>query len=372
MLNPVRHHLATVPPALLTAELLRSLNLARFEVHLRSDADTLLPPFLGSTLRGAFGQALKAVACSAPHGDCSRCLVIERCLYPRLFETSALPVASANAARPEPSVTPTLLKHRQDAPRPFIFIPPQPYGNNSPVRARDELLRSRVRVRAGEPLIFGLSLLGDAIKELPYVVYAVSLMARHGFGAARAPFVLEKVFALDPRREIYTSGANRIETREVDHTTLGTLVQARMDQLCLPVTDGRAAARDGITLRFITPARLRIKGRLLETPSFAQLISSLSLRLSMLAQSFSQQPLIYDYRSMIELAQGVDTRASTLRLMVLDRFSNRRQGKLELDGFMGEITFAPVFRELLPLLVAGEFLNVGSATAFGLGRYSIG
>jgi CRISPR/Cas system endoribonuclease Cas6 (RAMP superfamily) len=58
--------------------------------------------------------------------------------------------------------------------------------------------------------------------------------------------------------------------------------------------------------------------------------------------------------------------------MALDRYSNRRGGKLELDGFMGDVTFAgPAIQELLPLLVAGEFLNVGSGTAFGLGRYRI-
>ena len=39
---------------------------------------------------------------------------------------------------------------------------------------------------------------------------------------------------------------------------------------------------------------------------------------------------------------------------------------------MGEIVYAgPSLRELLPLVVAGEFLHVGSGTAFGLGNYRI-
>jgi hypothetical protein len=345
---------------LITTELLKNLNLARFEIQLRPKGDAVLPPFLGSTLRGAFGHALKAIACSMPHGDCSRCLLIERCLYPRLFETSA-----------GDSSTSALLKGRQDAPRPFIFIPPQPAGDNSFLRARDDLLRTRVRVKVEEPVVFGLSLFGDAIQEVSYVVYAISLMAQHGFGAARAPFALERVFALDAQGErklIYESRSNRIELQESCYTTLGALVQGRLDQL---LSQNLATSQE-LTLRFMTPTRLRIKGQLLETPSFAQLITTLSLRLSLLAQTLCVRPLVYDHRSMIEMAQRVKTRMSTLRLMALDRFSNRRRGKLELDGFMGEITFDPPLHELLPMLVAGEFLHIGSGTAFGLGRYRIG
>jgi CRISPR/Cas system endoribonuclease Cas6 (RAMP superfamily) len=380
---------------------LDALNFARFESCLRSHADAVLPPFLGSALRGAFGHALKAVACSMPHGDCGRCLLVERCLYPKLFETSA---RNGQA----------LLAKRQNAPRPFIFVPPMAANDNGFMRARDDLLRWRVRVEAGEPVVFGLSLIGDAINDLPYVVYAISLMAQHGFGAERASFALERVAALDAngnRKLIYTSESNRIEEHASWHTTLGALVRARLKALpianCrLPIERAAVAAassaskmagraepsesdalfrdpqaairnaqstiRDEVTLRFLTPTRMRLKGRVIESPTFAQLISSLSLRLSMLAETFANASLSYDYKAMIERAHEVKTRGSTLRLMALDRYSSRRGGKLELDGFMGDVTFAgPAIQELLPLLVAGEFLNVGSGTAFGLGRYLI-
>jgi CRISPR/Cas system endoribonuclease Cas6 (RAMP superfamily) len=303
-----------------------------------------------------------------------------------------------------------LLKKRQDAPRPFIFIPPLPSCDSGFMRARDDLLRWRVRVNAGEPVVFGLSLIGDAINDLPYVVYAISLMAQHGFGAERASFALERVAALDAdgtRKVIYTAESNRIDEHECCHATLGALTQARLIQLLTQVaglaeigaksvatslsaaagTTGegttnvgtrtsirnpQSAIRNEVKLRFVTPTRMRLRGRVIENPSFAQLVSSLSLRLSMLAETFADAPLSYDYKAMIERAQKVTTRDSSLRLMALDRYSNRRGGKLELDGFMGDVTFSgPAIPELLPLLVAGEFLNVGSGTAFGLGRYRI-
>ena len=466
---------------------LEVLKVARYEIHLRACANAVLPPFLGSALRGAFGHALKAVACSMPHGDCGRCLLVERCLYPKLFETSARSRnrASSSGARTSGFLTNDavldggdrlqgagrtpengmfawgagrLLKKRQDAPRPFIFIPPLPSTDSGLFRARDDLLRWRVRVKAGEPVVFGLSLIGDAINDLPYVIYAISLMAQHGFGAERVPFALERVAAITAqgdRQIVYLAQSNRIEEHLSCHSSLGMLTRARLIQLLMEpaetakaetvglVTRRQAASagvgtagaareisatsaapgRSGtvpaaatqtsvtraasalgrpedasadmnaavdvgslvgsstgnwlaargneITLSFITPTRMRLKGRVIEDPSFSQLISSLSLRLSMLAETFADAPLSYDYKSMIERARDVTTHDSTLRLMALDRYSNRR-GKLELDGFMGDVTFAgPAIYELLPLLVAGEFLHVGSGTAFGLGRYVI-
>ncbi|HYE66096.1 MAG TPA: hypothetical protein VD966_10960, partial [Pyrinomonadaceae bacterium] len=64
--------------------------MARYEFRLRAGEDTLLPTFLGSTLRGSFGHALKAIACSVQHQDCQKCLLTKVCLYPNVFEPSAL------------------------------------------------------------------------------------------------------------------------------------------------------------------------------------------------------------------------------------------------------------------------------------------
>ena len=169
---------------ILRTEQLDTLKIARYEFRLRSRGDAVLPPFLGGTLRGSFGHALKAVACSMPHGDCGHCFLADRCLYPKLFETSA----RKNSG---------LLGQGDDAPRPFIFIPPQPASNSGFLRARDDLLRWRVKVEGDQYLVFGLTLLGDACVDLPYVIYAISLMAQHGFGADRVIFALEAVAAID-------------------------------------------------------------------------------------------------------------------------------------------------------------------------------
>jgi CRISPR/Cas system endoribonuclease Cas6 (RAMP superfamily) len=332
---------------------LDALEMTRYEFRLRSLSEVLLPPFLGSTLRGAFGHALKAVTCSTPHGDCSRCLLVERCVYPRVFETAA------NHAE-------GLLAKSKDAPRPFIFIPPVPNPELGFGRARDDWLRWRMPVTAGEQIVFGLSLFGETIRELPYIVYTISLMAQQGFGVGRAPFALESVAAIDAegkREHIYTPELVRLRPCVREKTTLGDYVRARLTQI---------VSSNELTLRFITPTRIRVKGEVTENPTFAKLVSSLSLRLSLLGETHGDAPLGYDYKDIIERTGGVETRFSDLRLVALERFSNRRRGKLGLDGFTGDVRFTgPPLHELMPLIVAGEFVNVGSSTAFGLGRYCV-
>src|SRR5689334_3253009 len=94
------------------------LRIARYQLTMRAVDGVSLPPFLGSTLRGAFGHALKEAVCVMPHRDCDRCILIDKCLYPYLFETI-----------PPPDFVP--LRGQKNAPHPFVFIPPM-LGN--PIR----------------------------------------------------------------------------------------------------------------------------------------------------------------------------------------------------------------------------------------------
>ncbi len=83
------------------------LQIARFEIVLQSETETILPALFGSTLRGAFGHALKAISCCVQHQDCSRCFLSGVCNYTTIFE-------------------PTSNNKLKDIPRPFIFEPPVP------------------------------------------------------------------------------------------------------------------------------------------------------------------------------------------------------------------------------------------------------
>jgi hypothetical protein len=352
----------------LTLEHLKALSLAQYEFRLAALTAGELPPFLGSTFRGSFGYALKAVACSMPHGDCARCLLAERCLYTRLFE-------------PRFNQPNGLLKQQQHAPRPFIFEPPLPgqkystlplntetgraSANGGKSNGHQRLFTEPLRFAAGDELRFGLTLIGEAVEELPYIIYAVSLMARHGFGAQRTPFTLMEVSAIAgpaTRLKVYAPDMTHIAPHDA-RRNLSEMVKDRLAQLEL---------NDTLRLLFLTPTRIRFQKSRPERLRFEHLVKSLSLRLTMLAQIHSTRSLDYDYRALLAHARTATTHTERLWQQQLQRYSNRQEKKIEQDGFMGEAVFTgTAVSELLPLLIAGEFLHVGSSTAFGLGRYYI-
>jgi hypothetical protein len=359
-----------------------SLNLARYQLRLRAARQAELPAFLGSTLRGAFGHALKQAVCIMQHRDCERCMVAERCIYPYLFETPVPP----DAVR--------LLRNQKQAPRPFILSPPLLNAGApkvSPARAetnqprlhqlvdgrtvrlvqspREASPESRTALRAGESLQFGLLLMGRATEYLPYIVFAVSEMAQRGLGAARAPFILDEVAVLSEQgaaRTIYSGKAGRIQVPERATHNLAELVRARLAKLSVE------AAGDSIKVRFVTPTRIRVDSDLQAETDFVLLVRNLMRRISMLAAVHGSAPLELDYRGLLERAAQIEMRAARLRWHDWERYSNRQRIKMKMGGFTGEVEYAGEgLSEFLPLLAAGELLHVGAGTTFGLGYYKI-
>ena len=63
------------------------LDFAQMRLHFQARQQLRLPPYKGSTFRGAFGIAFKRAVCIVQHGDCARCLVRAQCVYPYIFDT---------------------------------------------------------------------------------------------------------------------------------------------------------------------------------------------------------------------------------------------------------------------------------------------
>ena len=238
----------------------------------------------------------------------------------------------------------------------------------SPVTADPD---SRHRLSQGERLTFGLLLMGRAVEYLPYVVYAVSEMARRGLGVARTPFKLTEVAMIDEngnRKPIYSGESQRISVPDSATMRLSDLICRRLDQLA--TMSGFSA--ETLRLKFLTPARIRVEGDLQVGMSFELLVRNLLRRVSMLAAVHGRARLELDYRGLIDRAGEAETRSSALRWFDLERYSNRQQTKMSLGGFTGEVEYAgKAIVEFLPLITAGELLHLGAGTSFGLGRYEI-
>jgi hypothetical protein len=350
------------------------LKVARYELRLRACQAVSLPAFLGSTLRGAFGHALKQAVCVIDHRDCARCLLVARCPYPYLFET------------PAPADEP-LLRGQHNAPHPFVLEPPmlglragrvwrlpkrndeaQAVAATSLAAAERSTFSSgeRHNLCAGDTLTFGLLLIGPAITCLPYVVLAVSEMAQRGLGASRGRFALVDVASIDEagdKQVIYTSDSGRFSSSGIEPRSLRELLRARL---------AGVEMNEALKLRFATPTRIRVQDELQTGISFELLVRNLLRRISLLIRVHGGTRMEVDFRGLIARAPGVEKCREALRWDDWQRYSNRQQTSMRLGGFVGEIEYrGEALKEYLPLIAAGELLHIGTGTSFGLGKYEM-
>jgi hypothetical protein len=352
---------------------LTTLKLARYRLHLRSLENATLPLFLGSTLRGAFGHALKKSVCPMSHRNCARCLVADQCIYPYLFETPAPPEALH-------------LRGQQQAPHPFILSPPilhqldevssNGHTNGDPDTAQDntaslDFVKAYIpparhrRLAAGDEIIFDLMLIGRAIDYLPYVVFTVSEMAHTGLGVKRAHFELSSVEALavaEPPEIIYTKESGRI-AQHTSVASLAEMVSLRLSEL---------PQRDALDLKFLSPTRIRIDGEPQVRLDFYLLVRNLLRRVSLLNAVHGDMTFVPDYASLLTKASQIITQADGFRWWDWDRYSNRQRTKIKMGGFVGPVRYAgESMEDFMPLVAAGELLGIGAGTSFGLGKYRI-
>src|SRR5438132_12334523 len=86
----------------------QSLSAACYRVTFTAAQRLDLPEYLGSTLRGAFGRAFRALACPSRIGE--QCPIPSQCPYHLVFELSPPPGSDA-------------LRTHEEIPRPFVIKP---------------------------------------------------------------------------------------------------------------------------------------------------------------------------------------------------------------------------------------------------------
>ncbi len=315
----------------------QTLRVARFQINLVVMRAGSMPEWQGSALRGAFGHAFKQTVCMVAHRECERCLLKSRCPYTYLFETW----------RPEPA---TWMTKYDRVPHPFILHPPPPLSR---------------RLEKSEGWTFGMTLWGQAIELLPYLILSWEELARKGLGRERIPMQLNSVLTLSPAGEIHS----RVYT--MGHELQGS-AENWSDPLSAFFEPQSIAEERPLKLVWETPLRLskQIPRENPELP-FSQLISSLLRRLSMLMYFHGGHQIEADFQGLTQAASGISTLNSELKWQDLVRYSSRQQKKMNMGGLSGSVIYAPESRTFVPLLHIGEILHAGKNTSFGLGKYHL-
>jgi hypothetical protein len=297
-----------------------------FRNVLRDEA--ILPPYKGSTFRGAFGGALKRVVCALKREECRGCLLASRCIYARTFE-----LVQDNSRQK---------KRLAAAPHPYVIEPP---------------LFGATHFQPGETFDFTLLLFGEANDFLPYFVYAFESMGETGIGKKigdrRARFVLTSVE--QDGETIYEKGTGKLLP-----TATKTL------SLASPEEDAQDCS---ITLKLLTPLRLKFDNRLQAQLPFHLLVRAALRRVSSLFEYYGAGEPLLDYRGLVKEAETVAVERSSLRWYDWERYSNRQDQAMLMGGMIGDITYRGAVNRHLPLLELARELHIGKQTSFGLGMF---
>ena len=294
---------------------------------------------IGTTLRGAFGTALRHIVCIDRQQSCMKCPVRPECVYATVF----------NPAK-DPDSGP---KRQQTPPRGFVIKPP---------------LDPKTLYPPGATIIFDFLLVGRLQNYLPYVIVPFTELGRLGIGRGRGKFSLAAIDAV--------TGDNSVvqvyrETDGIVHNasaTINTDALIRSDPLPADVK---------VTLRFLTPTRIRFnptgergKSRPVRTPAFFHIACRLRDRISALCREYGPAPLEIDFKGFGLRAREIRTVESKVK-WVEEMRKSRMQHRHDLSGFTGEVTFQGDLREFWPFLVLGQYVHVGDNAVFGRGWYAI-
>ena len=305
----------------------------------------IIPGYQGGVLRGAFGNALKKIACPEDKKECKNCILINKCAYSYVFET------------PPPEHADMLRKY------PFI---PHPYTLNPAENSSNTYNR-------GDTFKFGFTLVGKAMDYLPFIVYAFIQMGdnndngigkqkkQHGRKPKRGGFKIKNIYTLNASGE-------KAGTIYADHILQQTDKTLCFDDAWLL---SRQYSLDLISLNFLTPLRIRYQNKLCDDPQFHILIRNLLRRLSSLNYFHCNQKLDLPFKEIIEKAESIELVDNQTGWHDWSRYSGRQKKQMKLGGMAGIANYEGDLAEFMPLLVLGSWISIGKQTGFGLGRYEI-
>jgi hypothetical protein len=264
--------------------------------------------------------------------------------------------------------------------RPYAFVPP---------------VTEQTLFPPGERLTFGISLFGNTVQFLPYLVLAVNQMGRQqGLGRAihpppgdgsrirrersergerrwrRGTFRLVGISEHNPfrgdERSLLAEGATMVHMPALPVTA--AQVAEAADR-----TATQLAAGNALAIRFVTPTRI-VQGRdLVHRPLFAPLMARLLDRVGALRCQYAGDPRLDmgEKARLLTLADRVALVQDDTRWWDVHGHSSRLDREQPLGGFVGRAVYRAdepaVWPPLLPWLMWGQCTQVGKNTVKGCG-----
>ena len=302
--------------------------LARYRFDWRVTRPLRLPDFAGSMLRGAFGHALRQLACMTKQKECDGCPLIVSCPYPAVFA-------------PVPPATHALQKFSQ-IPVPYIIEPPE-WGVT--------------QLAEGDAFSFHLVLVGRAMKELPLIILAWRRALTRGVGPGDGTAELMRVVHCADMQET-----------EIHSPETGTIAP-HAQEMNVPAS---GTVPDIVSLEFSTPLRLQRNGNALPPHKLdaRTLLMALVRRVNLLSEFHGAGPMVEDFSGLLNSCSAVQDERN-LQWRDWTRYSSRQQQAMALGGVVGQWHLSGDLGPFMPFLKLGQWLHVGKEAAFGLGKYRL-
>ncbi len=287
-----------------------------WQVHYEVTRGGELPPLPTTALHGALARTIYDDVCIAKaRPDCAGCPAEQTCAYPVLFEPPTRELQSLRQ-----------LGVTTEPPRPLALAPDPPL-----IPTTEE----PIVVRRGNRIRFRLVALGKVWDYWDHLRRALRRVGRKGLGARNSRVTLE-LEELTP----------------------------------LPSVEPQSAsATDSVTLRFVTPLRLKHQGQIASSIDGPLLLDAIARRAALLAHLDGT-----DWQLSEKLASAAAALQSvaSVRVVRVGRYSGRQQRWMLWPGLVGTVRLSgPTLPELVPLLHFGSIAQVGKATTFGFGRYEL-
>lgn len=305
------------------------MQISKVELKFSSNEKIDLPPFIGSTIRGAFGNILKETVCVQKNIDCRKCMLRNICTYTYLFES---PWYFSDDDKPQAGV-----------PNPFVFD-------------------ASINHKLENNINLYILLYGRGINYLPYFVYCFKKLGENGLGANRIKLTLESV------NDVFGNQTSLIDVNDPSIIKRKPVTKEWYDYV-------KEAEKIGIIkycqINLITPLRVKQEGKLQDQLNFDLLFRAIVRRWLQLCKFYGKEFNYPELNILINKAKEIESGTLNLRWQERERYSRRQDQRMLLGGITGIMECEGDLKPFLPWLLLGQDLHIGKNTSFGLGKYQL-
>lgn len=274
-----------------------------------------LPAYLGSTIRGVLGHAMRGLVCVRPRTRCHLCELAQNCSYAYHFNSPGNVAGSVN---------------------PFVL--------HVPTRYKTDWL-------PGDLLTFDITIFGSSTEAIDYYIDGFFAMEKRGWGINRLKFSLVEILHLPVKQIVRKNGnANEVTPNYVE---------------------GEVRETNRVMLNFISPTRIIVQRQLQKDLSFQHIVRSIMTRLQLIAHAYEGIIVDWDEAMLLARASEVRTVEANWRYVNFKRYSLTHHGKISLPAIEGYASFEGELTPFTALLEVGKTLQIGKNSTHGFGKYDL-